>query len=287
MENLKHLPNTILHSKRNKRPFIYDARYQATGKPKPVIIFIHGFKGFKDWGHFNLIADHFAREGFVFVKLNLSHNGTTPESPLDFVDLEAFGQNNFTLELDDIGTLLDHLETGNTSIPETEADFSRFFLIGHSRGGGLAILKAEEDDRVKALATWASIHDINQRWPEAYIEEWRKKGVQYIYNARTQQQMPLYFQIVQDFTDHKQRLDIPTAVANMEQPQLIIHGTADETVSYEAAREMSRWNPKAKLFFIEGANHTFGGKHPFTDSVLPKDSLATILQTVDFFKKVM
>ena len=287
MENIQHITNTILHSKHHKRPFIYDARYQPTGKPKPVIIFIHGFKGFKDWGPFNLIADYFAREGFVYVKLNLSHNGTTPDSPMDFVDLEAFGQNNFTLELNDIGTLLDHLESANSPIPETEADLSRLFLIGHSRGGGLAILKAAEDPRVKALASWAAIHDINQRWPEEFIEEWRKKGVQYIYNSRTNQQMPLYFQIVQDFTDHKQRLDIPTAVANMKQAQLIIHGTADETVPYEAAREMSRWNPKAQLFLIEEANHTFGGKHPFTDSVLPKDTLATISQTVDFFKKVM
>ena len=32
------------------RPFEADATYQATGHAQPVLLFVHGFKGFKDWG---------------------------------------------------------------------------------------------------------------------------------------------------------------------------------------------------------------------------------------------
>lgn len=287
MEKLQYIKDKLLRSSHGERPFIYDARYLPNGKSKPVILFIHGFKGFKDWGHFNLLADTFAKNGFVFVKLNLSHNGTTPEQPLDFADLEAFGNNNFSIELDDIGLLIDYLLEGRSEIPAQEADFHRLALIGHSRGGGLALLKAAEDPRVKAVATWAGIHDLSQRWPEEFIEEWRKKGVQYIFNSRTNQQMPLYYQLAQNYVDNKERLDIPTAVSNLKQPLLILHGSSDETLPYQMAEEMKRWKPDAELFIIKGANHTFGGKHPYENSVLPKDTDSAYRQTVDFLNKTL
>ncbi len=84
------------------KPLSLDISYTKNGYLKPIVIFCHGFKGFKDWGHFNLLADAFAENDFVFVKFNFSYNGTTIEHPVDFADLEAFGENNFSIELDDI-----------------------------------------------------------------------------------------------------------------------------------------------------------------------------------------
>ena len=72
-----------------------------------LIIFSHGFKGFKDWGCFNLISKIFAQNGFIFLKFNFSHNGTTIADPLNFNDLEAFGNNNFSIELNDLSLVLD------------------------------------------------------------------------------------------------------------------------------------------------------------------------------------
>lgn len=287
MDKLQLIPDTTLESAHNQRPFIYDARYLATGKPKPVVIFIHGFKGFKDWGPFNLIADRFAEEGFVFIKLNLSHNGTTPENPVEFADLEAFGHNNFSIEQDDIGTLMDHLASGKSAIPFSEASLQSFSLIGHSRGGAAAILKAAEDDRVNSLATWASIHDIDQRWSDDFVEDWKKKGVQHIFNSRTNQQMPLYYQLAEDYINNRARLDIPKLVPQLKQPFLIVHGTNDETVPVHAARQLAKWKPDAELFLVEEANHTFGGQHPLENSVLPEDTSLVIKKTIDFFKKVL
>ena len=84
------------------KPFLFDISYIKNTKKKPLIIFVHGFKGFKDWGFFNLMSNWFTEQGFVFLKMNFSFNGTTPDSPLDFVDLNAFGKNNFSKELLDI-----------------------------------------------------------------------------------------------------------------------------------------------------------------------------------------
>ena len=81
--------NYLLNSIHNNKPIAVDVFYVANNVPKPIVIFAHGFKGFKDWGHFNLIADEFAKHDFVFFKFNFSYNGTTPENPVDFSDLDA------------------------------------------------------------------------------------------------------------------------------------------------------------------------------------------------------
>lgn len=85
-----------------KKPMVYDVFFIPSQKPKPVIIFCHGYKGFKDWGAWNLVAKAFAKAGFFFLKFNFSHNGGTIEDPIDFPDLEAFAQNNFSKELEDL-----------------------------------------------------------------------------------------------------------------------------------------------------------------------------------------
>ena len=47
--------NIILSGSKEK-PILLDFYYKRTGKPKPILIFSHGFKGFKDWDHFHLLA---------------------------------------------------------------------------------------------------------------------------------------------------------------------------------------------------------------------------------------
>ena len=47
------------------KPILIDTTYQENSKPKKVVVFSHGFKGFKDWGPFNKIADTFAENDFV------------------------------------------------------------------------------------------------------------------------------------------------------------------------------------------------------------------------------
>ena len=91
----------------SKKNILIDTTLAEKNNSNKVVVFSHGFKGFKDWGPFNKIAEHFASNGFVFVKFNFSYNGTSIENPSDFVDLEAFGNNNFCKELDDLGLVID------------------------------------------------------------------------------------------------------------------------------------------------------------------------------------
>ena len=83
-----------------------------------------------------------------FVKFNFSHNGGTAKNPIDFPDLDAFGNNNFSLELNDLDRVIEFIL--NEKIFSNKIDFKKVYLIGHSRGGGICAIKASEDLRIKA-----------------------------------------------------------------------------------------------------------------------------------------
>ncbi len=45
------------------------------GEPAPGVLIVHGFKGFKDWGMFPLMAERLAEAGFAACRFNLSGSG--------------------------------------------------------------------------------------------------------------------------------------------------------------------------------------------------------------------
>ncbi len=257
-----------------------DISYKEEIPKKPIILFCHGFKGFKNWGNFDLVAKEFSKHNFVFVKFNFSYNGTTSETPLDFKDLNAFGNNNFTIELDDLGLVIDYLEQNGEKY---NGNTEEIYLIGHSRGGGIAILKSKEDKRVKKLATWASVKDAADFFVNQDIAKWKEDGQIFTFNSRTQQKMPLYFQIYENYISNINRLDIPKAAATINIPWLIVHGTNDNSVPLYCAEQLHEWNMNSELFVLENADHTFGGKHPWNDNILPADSKHIIEKTISFF----
>lgn len=269
-----------------ERSFSLDYTLLADGRPKPVIVFCHGFKGFKDWGHWQAVALAFAKRGYVFVKFNFSHNGTRPETPLDFSDLEAFGRNTYSKELYDLRVVLDHLYSGRLIRETEEANPARLCLSGHSRGGGIALLQAARDPRIKAVATWASVARLDYSWqdPER-IRRWEEEGVLYAFNSRTKQQMPLYFDLYLDFQAHQKAYDLCRAASSLRIPHLIVHGSKDPAVPVEAAHELQNCHPAAELAIIEGADHVFGGRHPWTKEDLPPHSQKLIERQVSFLAK--
>ena len=276
-----------LTSKHNNRVFKADATFVENGSAKPVIIFNHGFKGFRDWGPFPLVAKKFAEGGFILIKMNFSHNGVTPEHPNEFADLEAFAQNNFCKELDDTGVLIEALFAGSVPIATVEMDLEKLYIMGHSRGGASVILKAAEDPRIKAVSTWAAVNNLETWHSKSELDYWKIHGRIYIHNARTNQQMPLDYQLVENFIANRERLQVPDAVKNMKIPMLSIHGSDDPTVPVQAVKEIGSWNPAVEVKVIDGAGHTFGGAHPFEGKHLPDHLLEAVHITIEFFKRTV
>lgn len=280
---MKRVKNIAIQGKHDK-PIVTDVFFEPTKKPKPIVIFCHGFKGFKDWGAWDLVAEEIAKAGFFFIKFNFSHNGGTLEEPIDFPDLEAFGNDNYSIQLDDLEVIINWISNQNDFLEEI--DPNNINLIGHSRGGGMVLIGALENPQVKKVITWAGVSDYLSRFPKGdKLEEWRKKGVFFVENKRTKQQMPQYFQLFEDFEKNESRFNILQTVKSLEKPYLIIHGTVDETVPLSEAKLLHQWKPNSKLFLVEDGNHVFGAKHPWESNSLPDALKTTLKKSLEFLKE--
>ena len=274
--------NIIIEGKHNK-PILVDVFYTEDNSPKPIVIFCHGYKGFKDWGAWDLMANAFAEAGFCFIKFNFSHNGGTVEQPIDFPDLDAFGKNNYTKELDDLETVIDWCFNNDPIKPI--GDLENIGLIGHSRGGGIVTIKAEEDSRIQKVVSLAGVCDFGKRTATiGDLEQWKTEGVKYVLNGRTKQQMPHYYQFYEDFIANKERLNIKRAVSHLKIPYLIVHGNADTSVLIDEAYQLHKWNNNSELHIVEGANHVFGAHHPWLEKKMPTLLLTATYKIINFLK---
>lgn len=241
-----------------------------------LAVFCHGYKGYKDWGAWNLVADEFTKQGIDFLKFNFSLNGGTLEDPIDFPDLDAFGRNTYSQELCDVKDVIEYV---GVHYPNKE-----IILIGHSRGGGIATLAAAQHAAVDYLITWAGVCDFKRRFPAGEeLKQWRKNGVRHILNGRTKQKMPHFFTFYEDFVSNEADLDILAWTQKINVPHLVIHGTEDAAVTIEEAQELSAANTDAQTFFLT-TNHTFDSKHPWEEKQLPQSLQAVVDQTIKFVK---
>jgi dienelactone hydrolase len=237
-----------------------DVRTGGRSSPRPAVITVHGFKGFKEWGMWPPFAERLARAGFAAVSLNMSGSGVDAAGTFALPD--RFGHNTFSIELEDLGRAIAALYRGELGVLAPSA----LGLVGHSRGGGISILHTARDPRVRALVTWAAISTV-ERWRPADKQRWRATGVQEIRNARTGEVLPLYTDVLDDIEQNPAVLDIGVAAGRIQVPWLIVHGSADEAVSLAEGESLAQAaGPRATALTVDGAGHTFGAAHPWSGS---------------------
>ncbi|MFD1629660.1 alpha/beta hydrolase family protein [Pseudopedobacter beijingensis] len=237
-------------------------------------VFVHGFKGFKDWGAHNLVGSYFADQGVHYVKFNFSHSGVPIENPVDVSNLEDFANNTPIKELYDLDKVLHYVKS--------DLKAAKIILIGHSRGGGISILQTAKDQRVDGLITWAAISDFASLWKKEQEQEWEQKGKIETFNARTKEYMPLNVVLLHDYLQHAKELNIITAASGVKQPWLIIHGDNDINVNVSVAKQFHQINPVSELEIIPAANHVFGAYHPYKEDMLPKELLDICKMSIRF-----
>lgn len=236
---------------------------------RPAIVVCHGFKGFMEWGFFPHLAELLAERGFAVVRFNFSGSGMEPGEDR-VTDPEGFTANTFGREQEDLHAVLEAVAgEGPDPLAPDRIDPDRLGLFGHSRGGGAAILTAARapwKDRMRALVTWAAVATFD-RFPEEARESWRRDGTFPVVNSRTGQTLHLGLPLLEELETDPERLDVGRAARERTVPWLIVHGTGDESVPVDEARELAGQAEKSsgehELCLIDGASHTFGARHPF------------------------
>lgn len=253
----------------------------SASENRPIVVFVHGFKGFQDWGPWASMCDRLAEAGFDAIRFDLSHNGVGDDG-VDFSALHLFERNTISMELFDIGVVLGAIPVSKEPRP--------VILVGHSRGAADAIVaggwlllnvyppRLEERLKLIGVAAWAPIRSFFRPWPAVFYSSWEAGECGEIPNMRTGQIMLLGPDMQRDLEENSARLSVyqgTRALARARVPLLVVHGAADTSVPITEGRRIRevyrreaaahslggegtcRWVP------IEHAEHTFGAVHPF------------------------
>ncbi|MDG2432255.1 alpha/beta hydrolase [Flavobacterium sp.] len=266
-----------------QQKFALDVSYSENQDQKGVVIFCHGFKGFKDWGCWQMIADDFVDNGFAFLKFNFSHNGLGLDNAADFDKLDKFALNTLGKEMEDIQSVEQFVVSELPTVLPI-INMENIFIIGHSKGGVAALLYCSQfATKIKKVCTWASPFDFHRSWNSKFRTNWRADGVQYIKNARTNQMMPLDISVLDDLERNEEKYSLANASKKLSIPYLIMQGTDDQAVKMEEFNLLKKHFTKAATHIIADANHVFGGSHPYVEKELPKHTQELVKETKAFF----
>ena len=221
-------------------------------KMRAVVIVVHGFKGFKDWGFFPWVAERLASRRLAVCRFNMSRSGIG-DDPESFDRLDLFADDTYSTQLADLATVTDFVRQQLPALPVV--------LLGHSRGGGVAILGASQVEGLKGVVAWSPIARCD-RWDEETRREWRERGSLDVVNQRTGQLMRNSTAVLDDVEQNRERLDIAAAAARLEVPLLVIHGGRDESVGAEEGELLASKAVDGSFARIDRASHTFNAIHP-------------------------
>lgn len=255
-----------------------------SGTALPVILFVHGFKGFKDWGAFPDLYEELSRAGFAVLAFNLSLNGVGAGMS-DFDEPELFKRETFSQDLDDIGSVIEAIKNKEIESNKAVLDTDRVGILGHSRGGHTAIAAAAEYSEIQVLVTWSAVADYNKRWSDQMIEDWNSKGFTEIKNSRTGQILPLGKVVYDDTRENADRVIAINRVKELYIPTMFIAGKSDETVPFSDSEKLFRASPSSdkEIRLIENAGHTFEISHPFTKEEYPPEFAEALDLTEGWF----
>lgn len=218
----------------------------------PLVIFLHGFKGNKDWGFIPYYCEEISKAGFIVVKYNHSFTGYNASEP-GLIDVPNFEQMTISRQLEDINDLIQHL----LEMPEIKNNHNgEIVLIGHSMGGAVSLLHSYLQGKINKIILLASIAYFD-RYTERQKALWKSAGVIEFPNTRTNQILRLKSDFLLDLEANFEKFDIINAVSKLSIPIKIFHGEQDLTVKINEAEMLIAANNNIQKEYIPSASHTF------------------------------
>lgn len=231
--------------------------------PAPAVIFCHGFTGNRIEAHrlFVYAARELCSKGFTVLRFDFRGCGES-EGSYDSITI--------TDEVKDLGSAIDFLYNRNEVMKE------KIGVIGLSLGGVISILRAAEDDRIRAVCTWSSPGDLREL--ESSIKNMFGEVNLNRLLLKSYIDLPSGDRIGRKFIIDALKHNVLKNVSRISpRPILIVHGTKDQLVPLKHAEKLyeNALEPKEK-YFIEDSDHTFN-KWEWQWQVINR--------TIDFFQK--
>jgi len=184
-------------------------------------LYLHGFASGPQSTKAVAFAEHFARRGITFDRLNL--RVPSFERPRLSAMIEAAGRA--------IGG------------PDDRA-----VVVGSSLGGLTAARLAERDPRVTRLVLMAPAFQLMARWEQILgpaFAEWRRTGWREVLDHTTHQPARVDYGFIEDASA------IDVGFPDVQVPTLILHGTRDDSVPIEHSHRFAVGRPNVELIELD------------------------------------
>ncbi len=241
--------------------------------PFPLAIFVHGFTISCEWGFWPELARRLAATGIASLRFNASGDGFGAD--LRTVEaIEAVAVNTYGKELVDLASVRAFVEGRH------DVDARRTALVGHSRGGAVALLHARDDVRYRALVLWAA-SDKLLRFNPSRKALWRARGSIDVTHFALDRRVPLSRDAIDEVESDPARFDVLAAMASLASPVLVMHGAMDRAISVGCAHAIARAarHARSRLLILDDAGHSFGARDPLPGS--PRDFPARLTRLLD------
>ena len=244
------------------RPVLADLRTVAVGERRPLVIVCHGFLGYKRWGFFPYLSDRLAAAGFHVLTMSFSHCGVD-ETTGRIADPETFARNTVSLEIEDLCRVARFVRGGG--LGPIAADGGVWGLVGHSRGGAVALLALRELPEARSLVTWSAPSRLD-RYTARRKAAWRREGALVFSDPRSETPLRLDYAYCEEIDRRRAEFDLPAAASRLGAAHLMVHGERDGAVTLAEARELAAVPRAAPARFetLPGAGHAMNVRHPMT-----------------------
>jgi dienelactone hydrolase len=228
---------------------LVDIRTSDRITPRPAVLVLHGFKGFKDWGMFPSLAERIARAGFTAVSFNVSGSGVDQQG--EFTLPERFGRNTYSAELEDVSRVMEALADGALGMAPLSAS-----ACG-SPAAAIALLTAAG---TAGSGRWRPGRD---RGTHLRRIRWRSGAPGPVDGQQPHAVLPLC-RSAGRLEKNGEALRLTRAAARIAVPWLLLHGDADPAVPVAEAHELASAALKPpRVMVFPDSGHTFGAVHPY------------------------
>ncbi len=206
---------------------------------RAYIIFCHCFTCSKETITTYRISHLLAEQGYGVLRFDFSGLGN---SEGDFADT------TFSSMQDDLNSAITFLKK-NHQMPS--------FLMGHSLGGTTAISVTQDYDEIKAVVTVASPSEpqhVLHHFGDALALLEKGKAASFSVASRRYDLKP-------EFVNDVRAFDMPSNLANLEKPVLIIKIENDALVDESNAQDIQQWlKGEAEIITLKNTDHLLTNK---------------------------
>ena len=227
----------------------------------PIVIYCHGYRSTKESSKAVDLSKTLPEKRIILFRFDFSGRG---ESEGKFEDATV------TQYIDDLKCLIDFIRNLDY------IDSNKINVVGNSLGGLVSLQEIAKDSRVKCLVLQSPVSVFPWRktneFSDENVKKWKEKGWIYTHSHKFGD-LKLNYNFYEDGLQYNDY----SVYKEIKIPVLVIHGTRDESVLIESAKELIKYLKNPEFIALEGANHTYDTNQ--------KDYERVINETTNFFVK--